>query len=248
MIQLLLTFVTALGVLQADTNPESKGQASNDGSYRNLQILQEVPTDELTYLMKVISLTLGVKCEHCHQMEAWHLDQKPPKAIARKMMHMVSVAGQEYFQGFESASCWTCHRGARTPEIEPNSELMAMVRKMPSTAFSDEDIPAQEVYENLKLLGAIPANGLREVMYTFVASLGVGCTHCHIPGKWSSDAKIQKLMARRMIEIRTGLQDDFFGGREVLSCWTCHRGEPQAQTNLPRELLPSRGDRDRKRE
>ncbi len=220
--------------------PHARAQQEQSEPFQNVQILTDIPGDELRYIMQVTSRTLGVRCEHCHDRAGWHLDDKPEKHTARDMMRMVAVAGEEYFQGFEAASCWTCHRGSTKPETEVDPEMMAMVRAMPATAFSDETRPAGEVYENLHQLGDIPANELREVMYTFVASLGVCCTHCHTPGDWSSDDQIQKLMARRMIEIRAGLQDDFFDGREVLTCWTCHRGEPRAQTNVPRELLPPR--------
>ena len=241
MLRISFFIVLIVGILAAVlSTPHATAQQQQAEPFQNVQILTDVPADELRYIMQVTSRTLGVRCEHCHERAGWHLDDKPEKRTARKMMHMVAVAGEEYFQGFEAPSCWTCHRGSTKPETEADPEMMAMVRAMQATAFSDETRPAGEVYENLRQLGDLPANELREVMYTFVAALGVGCTHCHIPGDWSSDDNIEKLMARRMIEIRAGLQNDFFDGREVLTCWTCHRGEPRAQTKVPRELLPPR--------
>ena len=241
MLRIASFIVLIVGIAAVDlAAPQEIAQPEQAEPFQNVQILTDVPADELRYIMQVTSRTLGVRCEHCHERAGWHLDDKPEKITARNMMHMVGVAAEEYFQGFEAPSCWTCHRGSTKPETEVDPEMIEMVRAMAATAFSDEVRPAGEVYENLRQLGDVPANELREVMYTFVASLGVGCTHCHIPGDWASDDQIQKLMARRMIEIRAGLQNDFFDGREVLTCWTCHRGEPRAQTNLPRELLPPR--------
>jgi len=184
-----IAVTTGVLVIALAVSP-ARAQQDEIELHKNLQILTDLSADELRYIMQVTSRTLGVRCEHCHERAAWHLDDKTEKKTARDMMHMVSVLGEEYFQGFEAPSCWTCHRGSTKPETQIDSEMMAMVRTMSTTAFSDEVRPAHDVYENLQQLRDIPANELREVMYTFVASLGVGCTHCHTPGDWSSDDQI----------------------------------------------------------
>jgi hypothetical protein len=39
---------------------------------------------------------------------------------------------------------------------------------------------------------------LRIMEFGFTKSLGVNCTHCHLPGKWDSDEKGAKETARAM--------------------------------------------------
>ena len=62
--------------------------------------------------------------------------------------------------------------------------------------------------------------------------LGVSCTYCHVPGKWESDEKPAKKIAREMYGIRQlvndklktiqGLQSD----QPLINCGTCHQGKP----------------------
>ncbi len=233
--------IMILGRLVASSEGAQEG-TPQEQPYLNVQVLGHVvPRSELTFLMQIFARSLGVRqCEPCHVRGGWELDDNPRKKTARNMIHMVSVAGTRYFEGIEAATCWTCHRGSTTPRAEVDAEMMEMVRFAPTTAFPDDDRSAREVYENLEQFGDIPARQLRDVMQTYSASLGVGCTHCHVSGDWASDEKFQKRMARRMHEIRTGLQDDFFDSRQALSCWTCHQGQPRPETNLPRELMPPR--------
>ena len=219
-----------------------------ESPYRNVQIFGELPPDRLRFVMQVYSNVLGTECEHCHVVGEWHLDDKPAKVTARSMVRMVISSSATHFEGIGSASCWTCHRGDITPALNPDeatmAEFMANSPPIPGPSpFSDEERPSGEVYRNVQQYGNIPANRLVAVMQAYSASLGVGCDHCHVTGDWASDVKPTKRMARRMFDIRTGMQDEFFEGEQVLSCWTCHRGEAKAQTNPPPEMLPPRGDR-----
>jgi hypothetical protein len=70
-------------------------------------------------------------------------------------------------------------------------------------------------------------------MQAYSGSPGVGCDHCHVVVDWASDQKPARPMARRMFNIRTEMQDEFFEGRQALTCWTCHRGQPRGETTLP---------------
>jgi hypothetical protein len=65
--------------------------------------------------------------------------------------------------------------------------------------------------------------------------LGVECSHCHVPDQWQDDSKQPKATARKMIEMVPLLNARLRGVGEV-SCWTCHRGQPQP-SRVPREAL-----------
>jgi hypothetical protein len=62
--------------------------------------------------------------------------------------------------------------------------------------------------------------------------LGVSCTYCHVPGKWESDEKPAKQIARGMYGIRQMVNDKLKtikglqSGQPLINCGTCHNGEP----------------------
>jgi photosynthetic reaction center cytochrome c subunit len=63
----------------------------------------------------------------------------------------------------------------------------------------------------------------------FSASLGLNCTDCHVDesgGNWAkyADDNELKQTARRMIQMVSALNRASFGGRQMVTCNTCHRG------------------------
>src|SRR5207253_5016089 len=63
----------------------------------------------------------------------------------------------------------------------------------------------------------------------FSASLAADCTYCHVPesgGSWEryADDNAHKRTARRMMLMVSAINRDNFGGRQVVTCYTCHRG------------------------
>jgi len=60
-------------------------------------------------------------------------------------------------------------------------------------------------------------------------SLSVSCNYCHVSqrGPFDSDANKTKLKAREMIKMMRVINETNFGGRQVVTCNTCHRGSPQ---------------------
>ncbi len=204
----------------------------------NLQILEGVPPDRLQSIMEAMAVSLGVECEHCHVPEAFALDEKPAKTTAREMMRMVGSLSSTWFELLESPSCWTCHRGAVSPEVVPPPLLDSTVNEAPFGPFSESTSPAGEVYENVRVHAAIPANELRGVMASYTRALGVGCDHCHVAGDWASDEIVLKELTRFMVEAERWVVAGHLSGNDAVSCWTCHRGEATPQSNLPPALMP----------
>ena len=194
--------------------------------------------------MRVYAAGLGVECTHCHVQLEWELDDVVSKGIARDMIRMVAEFPEGHFDGLRAPSCWTCHRGSVAPEINPDDETLSALRPNPPAIpepdpFSTEARPAGEVYENIQQYTEVPANQLRSVMQAYSTSLGVGCDHCHEVGDWASDEIYTKTVARRMFVILAGIEEQFFDGRQVLSCWTCHRGQEGTPRIMPPpDLLP----------
>ena len=104
-----------------------------------------------------------------------------------------------------------------------------------------ENDPAPAVFKNIKTMKNTPAGRLLSVMEMgFARSLGVDCTHCHVPGKWESDDKTQKETAREMSNMVSTINRDLLKNIKnlkseaaIVNCTTCHRGEIKPALNLP---------------
>jgi hypothetical protein len=98
-----------------------------------------------------------------------------------------------------------------------------------STLSAQRPPLAEEVFKNVQVLKGIPVNEFMETMGVFSASLGADCTFCHVTesgGSWEkyADDNQHKRTARGMIAMMTAINRDNFGGRQVVTCYTCHRG------------------------
>jgi len=88
---------------------------------------------------------------------------------------------------------------------------------------------AESVFTNLQVLKGIPVNQFMETMGFFSASLGADCTFCHVSesgGSWAkyADDLPRKRTARRMVLMVQAINKDNFGGRQVVTCYSCHHG------------------------
>jgi hypothetical protein len=104
-----------------------------------------------------------------------------------------------------------------------------------------EDKPAGEVFKNIQMLKALPAARLLRVMELgYAKSLGVDCTHCHVPGQWEKEDKPTKQIARDMAAMVANINNEQLkkiknlkSADPVINCTTCHRGQTKPALNLP---------------
>jgi photosynthetic reaction center cytochrome c subunit len=99
---------------------------------------------------------------------------------------------------------------------------------------------ASEKFQNLKLLGDLPASQMHEAMVYMSAAVGFNCESCHVrkpDGEfaWEKDDKDNKVTARKMIELTRTLNKQFFDGNQEVTCATCHQGR-RSPMNLPPTL------------
>jgi photosynthetic reaction center cytochrome c subunit len=89
---------------------------------------------------------------------------------------------------------------------------------------------AEEVFKNVQVLKGIPVNEFLGIMGFFSASLGKSCVDCHDSDSgWENyvaDKNPNKRTARAMIGMMGVINKSFFGGRQVVTCYSCHRGGP----------------------
>jgi photosynthetic reaction center cytochrome c subunit len=91
---------------------------------------------------------------------------------------------------------------------------------------SPDDRTAEQVYKNIKALKGTPANQLNQSMHLIKGALGVDCLYCHIEREWEKDVKPPKAVATAMISMMMDINNRSFGGRQVVTCNTCHNGRP----------------------
>jgi hypothetical protein len=78
-------------------------------------------------------------------------------------------------------------------------------------------------------------------MGLFSAALTVCCGDCHTGAgtsnpKWEDDPP-KKRTARRMIQMVAAINRDNFNGRQVVTCWTCHRGSERPMATPPLDKM-----------
>src|SRR5881628_3923630 len=98
---------------------------------------------------------------------------------------------------------------------------------------------AEDVFKNVQVLKGIPVDEFMSTMGIFSAALGMSCEDCHAANdsKWENyalDTSVRKQIARRMILMMAAINKDHFGGRQMVTCYSCHRGgdHPKLTPNL----------------
>jgi len=112
-----------------------------------------------------------------------------------------------------------------------------------------ESYAPKHSWKNLKVLPQdISKDSLNYLMKNYSLSLGVNCNHCHALRKddaskldFASDDKIEKEIARVMIEMTNNLNETVFKPHypdpkpnqvEVINCVMCHRGTVNPEKHL----------------
>ena len=95
---------------------------------------------------------------------------------------------------------------------------------------------AEQQFKNIQVLKGFPANQLVQSMHVIESSLGVNCEYCHVPQMFDKDDLKTKQTARKMISMVLDINKNTFGGQQVVTCYTCHRGSPQPVAMI--SLLP----------
>ena len=93
----------------------------------------------------------------------------------------------------------------------------------------------QAAPKNLKVLPKTwTGQQVRAVMQTFAESLGVQCTHCHADNHdWAAEKIGEKDATREMVTLTKKINDTFFKGEPVVTCWGCHRGQAVPDRTQP---------------
>jgi hypothetical protein len=105
------------------------------------------------------------------------------------------------------------------------------LRLAAQSAPAEKQPLSEEVFKNVQLLKGIPVSEFMATMGFFSASLGLNCVYCHVADslqdwqKFAEDVP-RKRMARVMIQMVNTINKSNFGGQQVVTCYSCHHGNP----------------------
>jgi photosynthetic reaction center cytochrome c subunit len=109
--------------------------------------------------------------------------------------------------------------------------LGCVIARGQGTGAGTEQKPqmVEQAFKNVQLLKGVPVDEFMETMGFFAASTGLNCTECHTEESGSNWAKYAddtplKNRARMMILMVQMINRTSFGGKGMVTCWTCHRG------------------------
>jgi hypothetical protein len=104
---------------QRSAQPGGEEKAGQSKQFTNIQVLKDIPADQLIPSMQFISAALGVDCGFCHVTGKGHpdfaSDDKRSKKTAREMMTMTMAINQNNFNGQQRVTCASCHNGHNEP-------------------------------------------------------------------------------------------------------------------------------------
>lgn len=127
--------------------------------------------------------------------------------------------------------------------------LLAVIVFITATAMRTPQQQEEQGFKNLKVLPKnITHDEMEKVMHDWSNSLGQRCGFCHARDAqtnktdFASDAKPEKLMARKMMTMTAKINKKYFKADKddkdhsmmaAVSCYTCHNGKAQPEVNAP---------------
>lgn len=100
---------------------------------------------------------------------------------------------------------------------------------------------SDRVFKNIQVLRDIPVDDFMGTMGIMCAALGFDCADCHTNAgtekvDWAADTP-KKVRARGMVRMMTAINRDNFGGRQMVTCWSCHHGRDRPATTPTLEFM-----------
>jgi photosynthetic reaction center cytochrome c subunit len=115
------------------------------------------------------------------------------------------------------------------------SFLVGRAEAMPQQQAGGQVRLAGQQFKNVQVLKDFPASEIVQAMHVVESSLGVNCEYCHIQTDRSKDDLEPKKVARRMMAMVLDINKNTFGGQQVVTCYTCHRGSTKPVNSI---ILP----------
>jgi hypothetical protein len=108
-------------------------------------------------------------------------------------------------------------------------------------AASTKPKMVEDVFKNVQALKGLGVDDFLLTMGIMSAAVGSDCVGCHPSAgtdhvDWALDTP-RKRTARRMVQMVTAINRDNFNGRQIVTCWTCHRGRDRPVTTMTLDVV-----------
>lgn len=160
---LLLAWGSCMNAQEPPAKPAASQPKTAAQQFKNIQVLKDIPADQLIPAMQFISASLGENCEFCHVENAKDKDDKKTKLTARKMIAMVLAIDKANFDEKLTVTCYTCHRGLPQPVATPvlsaeaKPKVPARAEEEPATDIANLPTPDQILDKYLAAVGGADA-------------------------------------------------------------------------------------------
>jgi len=100
---------------------------------------------------------------------------------------------------------------------------------------------SDQAFKNVRVLKGIPLDDFMGTMGVMTGSLSFDCSDCHNGAgtdtvDWALDTP-RKVVARSMVVMVQKLNRESFGGRQVVTCYSCHHGRDRPPTTVAMESV-----------
>jgi len=145
-------------------------------AYMNVQVLKDIPSDQLVPSMRYITVALDVTCDFCHDPKSFDSDDKPQKVTARKMMTMMLAINKDNFNGRREVTCYTCHHSNSKAANIPTALAVAAANgpggAMPPTNGGPAGPPAAAPSAGNAAPSAASMPTVDDILAKYTAALG----------------------------------------------------------------------------
>src|SRR5271165_7613640 len=100
---------------------------------------------------------------------------------------------------------------------------------------------SEQAFKNIQALKGIPVDDFMGTMGIMSMALGFDCSECHNGAgtdrvDWAADTP-RKVTSRKMVAMVANINRTSFSGRQMVTCWTCHRGRDRPVTTPAMEMV-----------
>ncbi len=160
----LFAFLTSpYSTSQVAQAQEKESQQLSGAKFKNVTALADMPADQMGKAMNIMTASLGVNCQYCHEGTDFAKESVGQKDVGRKMIELTRELNAKYFEGRTEVTCFTCHQG----NVHPTSTVplgSIIEAKEAKTAPKTEPQPANLTVDAIltKYLDALGTENARK--------------------------------------------------------------------------------------
>src|ERR1700676_2437656 len=105
--------------------------------------------------------------------------------------------------------------------------LLGVTLAYAQAAPQEKPLMADDIFKNIQVLRGLTVDQFMGTMGFIAAALSMNCSECHHTGSAATyaDDTPMKQTARKMILMVNGLNRANFGGKRMVTCFSCHRSD-----------------------